>query len=109
MTMTITPYVPGAKIPKLEVATGNDSVDRQQAWRAAEEFESFFLARMLDDMFSGLKTDGLFGGGQGETMYRGLLNEQYGKVIADAGGGGIADTVFREILKLQEGNANAHS
>ncbi len=109
MTMTITPYVPGAKIPRVDVPTANDSASRQAAWRTAENFESFFLSRMLDDMFASIKADGPFGGGQSETMYRGLLNEQYGKVIADAGGVGIADAVYREILKLQEGTTNANA
>jgi len=67
-----------------------------------EDFEAFFISQMLDHMFSGLKTDGLFGGGAGEDTYRGLLNQEYGKVIAKSGGIGLADTVTREILKLQE-------
>jgi Rod binding domain-containing protein len=53
-------------------------------------------------MFAGIKTDGLFGGGAGEDTYRGLLNQEYGKAIARSGGIGLADTVTREILKMQE-------
>ena len=109
MSMTITPFVPGATIPKPVIPNGNDSAAREAAWRTAEDFESFSLSRMMDEMFAGIKTDGLFGGGQGETMYRGLLNEGYGKVIANAGGVGIADAVYREIIRMQEGNANAHA
>ncbi len=32
-------------------------------WEAAQEYESLFLGVMLDEMFSGLDTDGPFGGG----------------------------------------------
>ena len=30
-------------------------------------------------MFSGIKTDGMFGGGQGEQMFRSLMIDQYAK------------------------------
>lgn len=109
MSMSINPFVPGPAIPKPQAPIGSDSAARQNAWRTAHDFESFFLSRSLDDMFSGVKTDGPMGGGQGETMFRALLNEEYGRVIAGTGGIGIADAVFREIIKLQEGNADANA
>ena len=109
MSMTITPFAPGAAIPKPQAPGGSDATAKLAARRAAEDFESFFLSRMMDEMFAGVKTDGPFGGGQGETMYRSLLNQEYGKVLAEAGGVGIADVVYSEILRLQEGNANANA
>lgn len=69
---------------------------------AAEEFESVFLSSMLSHMFAGLDTEGPFGGGQAEETYRGLLIEEYGKAITQSGGIGIADTIARELLSLQE-------
>ncbi|NQV60692.1 MAG: rod-binding protein [Alphaproteobacteria bacterium] len=109
MSMNIAPFVPGQSIPKPQLPTGNDSAARQGAWRTAQEFEAFFLSRAMDDMFSGVKTDGPMGGGQGESMFRALLNEEYGKIVAGTGGIGIADAVYREIIKLQEGKADAHA
>jgi Rod binding domain-containing protein len=78
------------------IKTAND------AKRAAEEFEAQFLAQMLEHMFAGVGTDGPFGGGQAEEIYRSFLLQEYGKVIAKAGGVGLADTVKREILRAQE-------
>ncbi len=49
-------------------------------------------------MFEGIKTDGPFGGGYGESMFRSLMIEHYSKTIADQGGFGLADQVKREIL-----------
>ena len=69
---------------------------------AAVEFEQFFIAQMLEHMFSGVPTDGPFGGGNGESIFRSLLNTEYAKIISRAGGVGIADAVYREILRLQE-------
>lgn len=78
------------------------AVSVKQARRAAEEFEALFIAEMLNPVFESLETDGLFGGGQGEKIYRSLMVQEYGKAIAEAGGVGIADTVQREILRMQE-------
>ena len=68
----------------------------------AQEFEGVFVAQMLGQMFEGLSTDGPFGGGQGEQMFRSLMLDQYGKQIAKQGGIGVADSVTRELLKHQE-------
>lgn len=75
---------------------------RAQAREAAEEFESMFVQQMVEQMWSGIETNGEFGGGNGEKIFRSLLNEQYSKDIVTGGGIGIADTVYREILKMQD-------
>ena len=79
------------------------SADRlASAKKAGQDFESFFVTSMLESMMAGIKTDKLFGGGQGEAMYRSMLNQEYGKAIARSGSLGIADMVQREILRMQE-------
>ncbi len=76
--------------------------DPKAARKAAEEFEAMFLSQMFGHMFEGIKTDGPFGGGHAERMYRSLLVDEYGKAMAHAGGIGIADQVMKEILRNQE-------
>jgi Rod binding domain-containing protein len=73
-----------------------------RAWATAQDFESTFISTMAQTMFEGLKTDGPFGGGQGEETFRSLLVDQYGKEMTRAGGIGIADKIYGEILKMQE-------
>ena len=73
-----------------------------QAQKAAEDVEAFFLSQVFETMFAGVKTDGPFGGGQGEKVFRSMLVQEYGKASAKAGGFGLADEVQREILSLQE-------
>lgn len=68
----------------------------------AQEFEGVFVSQMLGQMFSGVSTDGPFGGGQGEQMFRSLMLDEYGKQISKQGGIGLADSVTRELLKRQE-------
>ena len=82
---------------KTEAIAGN-----QAARNAAEEFEAIFLATMFESMFSGIKTDGPFGGGHGEQVYRSMLNQEYAASIAKSGGVGIADDLFNEMIKTQE-------
>ena len=76
--------------------------ERGHIRQAAEEFEAVFLSQMLTPMFESLETDGLFGGGSGERMYRSLMVEEYGKALSRSGGVGIADAVARQIIASQE-------
>ncbi len=78
------------------------TTDPTEARKTAEDFESYFVSQFLSSMFQGIKTDGPFGGGHGEQMYRGLLMNEYGKAIAGEGGFGIADAIEREMLAMQE-------
>ena len=73
-----------------------------EAREVSEDFEAIFLAQVLDQMFRGIKTDGPFGGGFSEGLYRSMMNEEVAKAISRSGGVGIADAVYREILNLQE-------
>ena len=69
---------------------------------AAMEFEAVFLSQMLGHMFAELETNGPFGGGQSEEMFRSLMINEYGRLISQSGGIGIADTVMAEMLEIQE-------
>jgi Rod binding domain-containing protein len=73
-----------------------------QIEKVAKEFESVFISQMLAPMFESVEVDETFGGGTGEEMYRSLMVEEYGKLIAKTGGVGIADQVKAELLRLQE-------
>ncbi|RKQ72683.1 rod-binding protein [Oceanibaculum indicum] len=73
-----------------------------KARKAAEEFEAVFISEMLKPMFESLPTDGPFGGGPSEGIWRSLLVTEMGKEISRRGGFGIADNVQAEMLRLQE-------
>jgi len=79
------------------------SDDPVAARQAAEEFESFFVAKMLQHMFVGVSTEAPFGGGNGGRIWRSFLIDRYGDLIAKTGGLGIADAVERQLLRAQEG------
>jgi flagellar protein FlgJ len=68
----------------------------------AEAFEASFLAQMLKPMFEGLRTDGPFGGGEGEETWRSFMIEAMARQTVKAGGIGLADSVVAQMLKMQE-------
>jgi len=73
--------------------------------KAAKEFESVFISQFLGSMFSGIKTDGPFGGGQGEEMFRSLMIDKYAQGLEAQGGFGMAASVKAQMLKMQEGRS----
>lgn len=75
---------------------------KEEAQETAEDFEAFFLSKMMETMFDGISTDGMFGGGHAEKIYRSLLINEYGKSMAKTGTVGVADVVMRSILEAQE-------
>ena len=93
---------PAIATPSIDAAPPRANVDPAAATKTGQDFEAFFLSQVFEHMFAGVQTDSVFGGGNGETVYRSLLLQQYSKVAAKSGGIGIADTVQREILRAQE-------
>lgn len=95
-----------AFIAQIAAATPTTSAPNEsrlaRARAQAEEFEASFLTVMMNTMMEGIGDDPITGGGEAGTTYRNMLNEQYAKAIADAGGVGIADQIYRELIKIQE-------
>ena len=75
---------------------------KEQARVVAEQFEGVFLNQMMAAMFEGVGDEDAFGGSYAEETYRGLLTETYADTITKSGGIGIADSIMRELISLQE-------
>lgn len=86
----------------LRPATQAPSAQAGKMRETAESFEATFLAQMMKPMFEGLKTDGPFGGGEGEATWRSFLVEAMAKQTVKAGGIGLADHVVAQMMKMQE-------
>lgn len=85
-----------------QVASAVPAGKDPRVWAAAQDFEAVFLNTMFAQMFTGIEGDGPFGGSQGTATWRGLLTEEWSRSISAAGGVGLADSVYREIIALQE-------
>ena len=81
--------------------TAADLAGRGKIKDTAQKFESQFLAQMIGHMFEGIKTDGPFGGGFGEGMFRSVMTEAMATQMTRAGGIGVSAVVQREMLKMQ--------
>ena len=91
--------------PSPLAAAPKPMADMAKADAASKEYESVFISQFLGSMFSGIKSDGITGGGQGEEMFRSLMINQYAKGLQQRGGFGLAAQMKTELLKHQEAAA----
>lgn len=77
-----------------------------RAIKAAEDFEAVFISEMLKPMFNMIEVDETFGGGKGEEVFRDIMVQEYGKMIAKQGGIGLAQHIKDELIKIQEHGQN---
>lgn len=82
---------------------GAGAMDKARMRKTAQEFEAHFLGQMFEFMSSGVKGEAPFSGGHAEGTWRSFLNQEYGKEMARGRGVGIADMVYSQMLKMQEG------
>ncbi|MES2729285.1 MAG: rod-binding protein [Pseudomonadota bacterium] len=71
--------------------------------RTAKDFEAVFLAEMLKPMVEGVEVSEDFGGGRGEEVFRGMMVDEYGKIMSNKGGIGLADHVKAQMIRLELG------
>ena len=93
--------VPPALAQPTTAMTAAEMAKRGKIKQTARDFEASFVSVMMQQMFTGLKSDGPFGGGAGEEMFRSVLTDAMAKQVVKAGGLGVAPAVEREMLKLQ--------
>ena len=88
--------------------TPNNPANHAAMVRVARRFEAQALGALLKPVF-GEAPKGLLSGGAAEAQWRPMMVEQYARSWSDRGGVGIADAVFREMLRMQsaaQGQAN---
>ncbi len=90
------------KIGQLGQGSQREGADMEKVRQAGQDFEAFFVGQMMEQMMAGIESDSMFGGGQGEDVWRSMLNQEYGKEVAKSGRLGIADHVMATMLQAQE-------
>lgn len=101
LTQATDSYAAGAQTRATAQSQNNNGMSEEQARKASKDFESFFIGQMLEYMNTDIKTDGLFGGGHSEEVWRSMLNQEYGKEIAKSNSIGVSDAVMRSLLQAQ--------
>lgn len=88
-------------VPNSSLPNKHPPVDKK-AWKTAQDFESVYLSTMIGQMMSNLSGDGpLAAEGAGGDAWRGMLTEEMAKTISSAGGVGITQSVYSELIRLQ--------
>jgi peptidoglycan hydrolase FlgJ len=95
-------YAPDPRQLAQQRAAAAKLQNEQSIDKVAEDFEAFFAGAYFEQMFSGIQPDSITGGGEGESMFRSLMIQEYGKAVAKQRVLGIADVVKRQLLQLQE-------
>lgn len=73
--------------------------------KAAQDFEAMTIGQLLEPMFDTVDTaKGLFGGGAGEETFKPMLITEMAKQAEGHGGLGLADSIYQQMLKMQEGH-----
>lgn len=70
--------------------------------KAVQDFEAFFISQMFEHMYDTVPVNETFGGGNAEKIYRSMMIDEYGKMMAKAGGIGITDQIMGQLLAQQE-------
>ncbi len=92
----------GIEAAKIGVLGGAKKMDPQKAEATAKDFEALFISQMVEQMFGESSGSEAFGTSDTDEVYKGLMVQEYGKVITQSGGIGIAQNIKRELLKQQE-------
>jgi flagellar protein FlgJ len=66
----------------------------------AQELEAGFLSEMLS--YTGLNDTSDFAGGSGEDQFSSFLREEQAKAMVQAGGIGLAETIFKALAKRDD-------
>jgi peptidoglycan hydrolase FlgJ len=101
MPSPMPPATPRTDLDLAEALTKVAPAAQAKAKATATDFEGMFINSMFAQMTSGLKGDGPFGDTPATGVWRSMLTEQYSKNFAKAGGVGISDQVFRELILQQ--------
>ncbi|HBC74272.1 MAG: hypothetical protein A2008_02630 [Candidatus Wallbacteria bacterium GWC2_49_35] len=89
---------------KLEnISAGGKKISREQKMKqlkeAAAEFESIFVHNLLKSMRSTIQKTNIISGGNAETIYQDMLDENYSKIAVKRSDFGIARKVYEQFSK----------
>lgn len=74
--------------------------DKVQLGKLAEDFESVFLELVLKNMRNTVQKSELVDGGNGEEIFRGLLDAEYSKSLSSQKNSGIAESIEKQLVSV---------
>lgn len=99
-----------ALIAKLGVSGGAmgsaKNMTPEKAEAVSKDFEALFISQMMEPMFGDSIGADAFGAEDTDEIYKNLMVKEYGKLIVQSGGMGIAQNIYRGLMgenKLSSG------
>lgn len=85
---------------------GSDPQAMAKIDKTASDFEAVFLSQMMEESMRGVSSNPMSGedekGGFADDTFRSMMNQEYGKLMANAGGIGLAQHIKQSMLSMQE-------
>lgn len=94
--------IEGADLTKKNIMKGKESAKEKRMLEKARDLESVMISVMVDPMFPKGKESGLYGGGQGNDVYRMLMIQEYGKILSKSNSLGVADNIAKQLNKKEK-------
>ena len=89
-------------------ATDTQSQRLKKVKEVATEYESIMLGKMLKQMNEGQIADPLFKDNEGIKIYKDMMMDEYGKIMAASGGIGLAKQIITDIQHKEEAEGNSY-
>ena len=68
--------------------------------KVSQEFEAIFIKKLFDEMDKTVdRKNSIFYGGQGEEIFRSMLNEERAKDMSKNGGIGLAKVIYEQLSR----------
>jgi peptidoglycan hydrolase FlgJ len=78
------------------------AADPEKLRAAAQDFEAVLVGQLMGLMLESVPSDGPFGGGNGEDVYKSMLADQMGKQVTKRGGLGLTTSIMNEMIRMQQ-------
>lgn len=83
-----------------------ESGDTVALKNVCKDFEAIFVQMIMKNMRNTVPDDGLFEKSQAQSIFEGMLDEEFSQKISSAGGFGLSDMLFTQLQK-KYGKADA--
>jgi flagellar protein FlgJ len=83
----------------LAAALAARTPEARRAREAARDFEALLLGQLLRTIRSSGAVGGALFTGQGQRIYREMMDDEMGRALAGAGGLGLADLIARDLMR----------
>ena len=94
-------------MPPLQRSRGGKSgANEAELEKACHQFESLFIKYMLQTMRDTIPENSLFGGGQAEKIYTGMLDDEVAKSVSQQRGIGLAAMMYAQMASVGKGENN---